>query len=92
MIIAKVIGNLVSTVKHPAYQDHKLFLVQPMSLGGQGEDEAFVAIDRVHAGIGDTVLVLREGSGARQILADDTAPIISIIVGILDSMEIKDVS
>ena len=92
MIIAKVIGNLVSTVKHPAYQGHKIFLVQPMCLEGQREDDVFVAIDRGQAGIGDIVLVLREGSGARQILADDTAPIISIIVGILDSMEIKDVS
>ncbi|MEM7030008.1 MAG: EutN/CcmL family microcompartment protein [Chloroflexota bacterium] len=92
MIIAKVIGNIVSTMKHPAYQGHKLFLVQPMMLGEQHEDDAFVAVDRVRAGIGDTVLVLREGSGARQILADDTAPIISIIVGILDGMEIKDVT
>ena len=92
MIIAKVIGTIVSTMKHPAYQGHKLFLVQPMVLAGQDEDDAFVAIDNVHAGVGDTVLVLREGSGARQILADDRAPIISIIIGILDGMEIKDVT
>ena len=92
MIIAKIIGNLVSTVKHPAYHGHKLFLVQPMTMGEQSIEDVFVAIDRVHAGIGDTVLVLREGSGARQILADETAPIISVIVGILDGVEIKDVT
>lgn len=89
MIIAKVIGTIIATLKHPAYQDKKLFLVQPLRLPDQTEDEAFVAIDETHAGIGDAVLVMREGSGARQITQIADAPIISVIVGILDSVEIK---
>jgi microcompartment protein CcmK/EutM len=89
MIIAKVIGTLVSTIKHPAYLGKKLLLVQPMSLVGQSESESFIAIDEAQAGLGDTVLIMREGSGARQITEIEDAPIISVIVGILDSVEIK---
>ena len=92
MIIARVIGNVVSTIKHPAYQDQKLFLVAPMHLKGQMEDTAFVAIDKAHAGIGDVVLVLREGNGARQIIQNKDAPIISVIVGVLDAVEINGIT
>jgi microcompartment protein CcmK/EutM len=43
--------------------------------------------DNTQAGIGDTVLVLREGSGARQVLRNPDACIISVIVGIIDQVE-----
>ena len=89
MVIGKVIGTIISTIKHPAYHGRKLLLIQPMHLAGQTEDETFVAIDEAQAGIGDTVLVMREGSGARQIVAIADAPIISVVVGILDSVEIN---
>ena len=89
MVIGKVIGTIISTIKHPAYHGRKLLLIQPMHLAGQTEDETFVAIDEAQAGIGDTVLVMREGSGARQIVAVADAPIISVVVGILDSVEIN---
>ena len=91
MIIGKVIGTVISTFKHPAYANYKLFLVQPLQLAEHSPDEVFVAVDQAQAGIGDTVLVLREGSGARQILANEAAPIISVIVGILDAVEIMDI-
>ena len=89
MVIAKVIGTIVATVKHPAYHSKKLLMVQPMHLREQSEDDMFIAIDAVHAGIGDTVLIMREGSGARQVTQIEDAPIISVIIGILDSVEIK---
>ncbi|MFZ1552876.1 MAG: EutN/CcmL family microcompartment protein [Anaerolineae bacterium] len=88
MLIAKVIGTLVSTIKHPAYHGFKLLVVQPLHLPGARPDDDFVAIDHAQAGIGDTVLVLREGSGARQITGISDAPIISVVVGILDSIDL----
>jgi ethanolamine utilization protein EutN len=90
MVIAKVVGTVVSTIKHPAYQGYKLQVVQPLHLAGQSPDMAFLALDNVHAGVGDTVLVMREGGAARQITQIKNAPIISMIVGILDSVEIED--
>jgi ethanolamine utilization protein EutN len=88
LVIAKVIGTVVSTIKHPAYHGYKLQLVQPMHLTDEALEEAFLALDNAHAGIGDTVLVMREGNGARQITQIKDAPIISMIVGILDSVEL----
>lgn len=90
MIIAKVVGTVVSTIKHPAYQASKLQLVQPLNLPDEPAEETFLALDSAHAGVGDTVLVLREGNAARHITQIKDAPIISIIVGILDSVEIRD--
>ena len=89
MVIAKVVGTVVSTIKHPAYQGYKLQVVQPLHLAGQSPDTAFLALDVVHAGVGDTVLVMREGGAARQITGIKNAPIISMIVGILDSTSIE---
>ncbi|NJN96705.1 MAG: EutN/CcmL family microcompartment protein [Anaerolineales bacterium] len=88
MVIAKVVGTVVSTVKHPAYHGYKLQLVQPLNLPHEAPEEIFLVLDNAHAGIGDTVLVMREGGAARQIMQSDDAPVISMIVGILDSVDI----
>jgi len=90
VVIAKVVGTLVSTIKHPAYHGYKLQMVQPLNLPGESLEETFLALDNAHAGVGDTVLVMREGNGARQITQIKDAPIISMIVGILDSVEITE--
>jgi ethanolamine utilization protein EutN len=90
MVIAQVIGTVVSTIKHPAYHGYKIQLVQPLHLPGQTPDDPFLALDNAHAGVGDAVLVMREGNGARQITEIKDAPIISMIVGILDSVEITE--
>ena len=89
MIIAKVVGTVVSTIKHSAYHGYKLQVVQPLHLAGQTPDTAFLALDNAHAGIGDTVLVMREGNSARDITQIKDAPIISMIVGVLDSVDIE---
>jgi microcompartment protein CcmK/EutM len=90
LVIAKVVGTVVSTIKHPAYHGYKLQLVQALHLPGESPEEVFVALDNAHAGVGDTVLVLREGNAARQITQIKDAPIISMIVGILDSVDITE--
>lgn len=87
MVIAKVIGTVVSTVKHPAYRGYKLQVVQPLHLSGSAPEGSFLALDSVDAGVGDTVLVLREGNSARDITQIKDAPIISMIVGVLDSVD-----
>ncbi len=88
MLIAKVIGTVVSTIKHPAYHAQKIMLVQPMSLSGENPDDAFVAVDTARAGVGDTVLVCQEGGSTRQILGQKDTPIRSSIVGIIDSVHL----
>ena len=55
MVIAKVIGTIVSTIKHPAYHGYKLQVVQPLHLAEQTPDASFLALDNVHAGILDSL-------------------------------------
>jgi ethanolamine utilization protein EutN len=88
MVIGKVVGTVVATISHPHYKNRRLLVVQPMGLAGQAEDGDFLALDSTQAGIGDTVLVNREGNGARQVLGDPDAAVISVIVGIIDSVDL----
>ena len=78
-----------AAAKHPAFAGRPLFVVQPLDEKGGDAGPSFVAIDHVQAGIGDRVVVLTEGNGVRQILkAGDIVPIRSIIVGIVDAVDV----
>lgn len=88
MTLGKVIGTVVSTIKHPDYSALKLFVIQPISIEGDNTDEdTFLAVDVVQAGVGDTVLVMREGNGIRQIFNREIFCIRSCVVGIVDHVE-----
>lgn len=91
MVIGKVVGTVVTTISHPDYKNRRLLVVQPLELEGQGDGD-FIAIDTSHAGIGDTVLVNREGNGARQVLGLPQGCVISVIVGIVDMVHIYEPS
>jgi microcompartment protein CcmK/EutM len=86
--LAKVIGTVVSTIKHPEYNGYKLFVVQPVTEQGKATGESFLAVDVVQAGVGDTVLVMREGNGIRQIFKKQILPIRSCVVGVVDHVEL----
>ncbi len=87
MLLAKVVGPVVMSVKHPALSQEKILLLQPCDATGKASGTKFMAIDRAQAGEGDQVLVLREGSGVRQILkSNEPLPIRSLIVGIVDQV------
>jgi microcompartment protein CcmK/EutM len=89
MVIGKVVGTVVTTISHPDFKDRRLLVVQPLDLEGEERGD-FVALDNSHAGIGDTVLVNREGNGARQALGLPDGCVISVIVGIVDSVHLYD--
>jgi microcompartment protein CcmK/EutM len=56
---------------------------------GDQDDPDFIAVDHVNAGVGDTVLVNREGNGARQVFELPGGSIISVIIGIIDTVKIE---
>jgi len=87
--ICRVIGTVVATAHHPAYDGQKIMLVRQDSPAGEKAAPAFVAVDRVQAGPDDRVLVLTEGTGVRQLLGAEAGPIRSIIVGIIDDIDIE---
>ena len=90
MILGKVTGTVVTTISHPHFKNRRLLVVLPLTLPGDPPDGDFVALDNSQAGIGDTVLVNREGNGARQILENPDGCVISVIVGIVDSLYIAE--
>lgn len=91
MILAKVKGNLVSTQKNSYLIGQKLLLVHPIDLNDNyiGKNDV-VAIDVVDAGIGDTVLLVQEGKAVQQILGHKNAPVHSIVVAVVDSIDVND--
>ena len=90
MVLGKVVGTIVTTISHAHYKNRRLLVVQPLILEGDtsAPDEDFIALDNTQAGIGDTVLVNREGNGARQALQIPDGCVISVIVGIVDSVSL----
>ncbi len=88
MIIGNVIGNVVSTMKHPILEGYKLLIVEPVTPEGKPSGSTAVALDTVQAGIGDTVLLLEEGNSARMIAEDPMGAVRSVIVGIIDRIEL----
>ena len=89
MRLCRVMGNVVSTAKQPVYDGQKLMVVQPVDEAGQEQGHSFLAVDRVQAGEGDLVLVNSEGGGARQLFGIEVLCIRSLIVGIVDSVEVS---
>lgn len=90
MILGKVVGTVVTTISHPHFKPYRLLVVQPLTLPEDTPEGDFIAVDNTQAGVGDTVLVNREGNGARDVLNNPDGCIISVIVGIVDSLHIED--
>lgn len=87
MILGLVIGNIHSTINHPFYDGKKLLVVEKIDPDGKAASGYLVAVDCAGAGSGETVLILDEGNGARQILESADGPVRSVIVGIVDEID-----
>ncbi len=86
MYIGKVIGTVVATIKITHLESRKLLLVDQLDLEGKETGYYDIAVDVVQAGPGDTVLVIDEGNGARQILGIDPGAVRAVIVGVVDEI------
>lgn len=92
MKLARVLRQVVATQKHESYVGHKIFMVKQVDLDGETTGGAIVAVDRVQAGVGDLVLLMQEGGSARFMMQDGNAPMRSVIVGIVDQVELGEAS
>jgi ethanolamine utilization protein EutN len=88
MYIGLVSGTVIATIKHDAFHGRKLLLVDRLDLKGEATGQYDICVDVVQAGLGDRVLVIDEGNGARQILEREVAPVRAVIVGIVDDVEL----
>ena len=87
MTLAKVVGSVVSTMKHDCYENKKIMLVKPVSPEQKAGKGVMVAVDLVGAGRGDVVLISSEGRAAQELLhMPERMPLRSIIVAIVDNI------
>lgn len=87
MLIARVRGSAVSTIKEPSLMGHKLLLVQECDQSGTATGTIFVAVDGVGVGTGELVLVAT-GSAARHGERNRDQASDALVVGVLDSMDV----
>jgi len=87
MRLAKVVGQVVATVKEGGLKSFKLLMLQDVTGATQARTSGpvYVAIDLVGAGEGELVLVV-SGSGARVCAESAAAPVDSAVVAIADSV------
>ncbi|HET9369942.1 MAG TPA: EutN/CcmL family microcompartment protein [Vicinamibacterales bacterium] len=86
MVLARVLGPLVSTQKHRKLEGAKLLIVQPLALDDTAKGATLLAIDSVGAGVGEKVLVVIEGKAAGAALRRKAAPVDAAIIGIVDEV------
>jgi microcompartment protein CcmK/EutM len=87
MLIAKVVGTVVSTIKDEKLVGRKLLILRQTDEKGQPQGKPFVAVDTVDAGTGDLVLTCA-GSSARQTAITKDTPVDAVIMSIIDSLQV----
>ncbi|MCD4750197.1 MAG: EutN/CcmL family microcompartment protein [Thermoanaerobaculales bacterium] len=90
MKLGRVTGTVVSTISAPFFDGRRLLTVDLLDPAGTPTGAYLICVDAVDAGAGETVLVLDEGSSARQILKSDNAPVRAVIVGIIDEITLEE--
>ncbi len=86
MILARVVGPVVSTIKIQPLEGYKLLSVQPVKPDGEPSGDPIVAVDTVRAGKGDLVIIIDEGGSAGIMLGSSGLPIRTVIAGIVDTI------
>jgi microcompartment protein CcmK/EutM len=90
MYIAKVIGDVVSSVKYETLHAQKILVIQPLNPDMTETGEPLLALDQVDAGKGDVVLIVDQGTAARQVLAQEYPTIRTLILGIVDRIDLRE--
>ena len=87
MVLARIEGNVVSTVKHSSLRGWRLLICQPMDGKGQPQGVPIIAIDPHGAAMHETVMVSTDGAAARRIVNDLKSPVRYFVLGIVDPKE-----
>jgi ethanolamine utilization protein EutN len=90
VILARVVGEVVSTQKRPQFEGAKLLVLQPETPQGHKTGASLVAIDSVGAGRGELVIAVLEGRAAGEALQKKLAPVDAAIVGIVDQVDVHE--
>jgi len=86
MKVARVVATVVSTIQTEILDERKLLLCDILDASGQPDGGYLIAVDLVGAGAGETVLLLDEGTSARQMIGRSSGPLRTVVVGIVDEL------
>jgi ethanolamine utilization protein EutN len=84
MRLAKIMGHVTSTVKHPSLEGWRLLIAQPMGQDKKPDGPPQVTLDNLGAGIGQTVLITSDGAQARAMVGDPLSPARWSVMGLVD--------
>jgi ethanolamine utilization protein EutN len=90
MQIARVVGTVVATQKHAAFDGGKLLLVQPLTLDDIPRGPVLLAVDAMGAGVHEKVLIVMEGRAAGEALGRKLAPVDAAVIGIVDTVSVQE--
>ena len=88
MLIAKVIGTTISTIKDEKLMGRKLLIVRQSDETGTPYGKPYVAVDTLDAGVGDLVLTAH-GSGGRMTRITKNSPVDAVIMAVIDHLELS---
>ena len=89
MFLGRVIGEVVSTIKHPSLVGRKILIIDRLAPDRKPLGTSTLALDSVDAGVGDFVLVIDEGSSAALVTGLPNPPIRTMVVGVVDHVDLE---
>ncbi len=90
MKLCRIEGSVHATVHVTGLPDQRILIAQPLNVSGRPDGPPLLAIDQVAAGVGDLVLVSREGGGARIALNVSHTPVQALVVAVVDDVQLND--
>jgi microcompartment protein CcmK/EutM len=88
MYMARVVGDVVSSHRHPDLSGKKLLLLRRLDLDGREEAGEIIALDVIGVGAGERVLVVQEGGSARTLFKATSLPVQAVVVGVIDRVDL----
>lgn len=86
MFIGRVVGTVASEINDEVYENRKILVIDRLTPEGKPDGTYVLGIDVVDAGMGEVVLYIDEGNGARQVVGMPNAAIRTVVVGIVDEV------
>jgi|BioPla2DNA2_1021312.scaffolds.fasta_scaffold102938_1 ethanolamine utilization protein EutN len=90
MKLGRVIGNVISTIKHSKLSGIKLMVVKPVDPCGRKKSRPVILADYLNTAVGNTVFWIGDGSTICKVFGMRSIPVRGSIVGIIDNIDIKD--
>jgi ethanolamine utilization protein EutN len=90
VILSRVTGSVHASVKDAPLEGERILITQPVDLNGVPGGRPLLALDRVDAGVGDLVLVNKEGGSARLLYENQETPVQAVIIAVVDDVQIAE--